>query len=37
MKAGTGVSDTGVLVAIIWLEMSRMYLDEVYDRWELEL
>ena len=32
MKASTGVSDTGVLVAIIWLEMGRMYLDEVYDR-----
>ena len=32
MKAGTGVSDTSVLVAMILFEMSRMYLDEVYNR-----
>ena len=32
MKAGTGVSDTSVLVDMIWFEMGRMYLDEVCSR-----
>ena len=32
MKAGTGVSDMSVLVAVIWFEMDRMCLDEVCNR-----